>query len=111
MKRFAPIAAATPLPSNDRTAVIEAEEEQRKHTVTVAIASAIKAAHVAAEVVSGAPQSTNGCERQVEEDSSIEIQLDVAQSTHQCEQEIHQLAAIRIQSTFRGYLVSFFVYF
>lgn len=106
IKRFAPIAAATPLPSNDRTAVIEAEEEQRKHAVTVAIASAIKASQVAAEVVrlTGAPQSTNGCERQVEEDSSIEIKLDVAQSTHQCEQEVHQHAAIRIQSTFRGYL-------
>lgn len=111
VKRLVSIAA--PLPAGDRT-LREAEAEQSKHAVTVAIATAtaaeaaLAAAHVAAEVVrlTGTPNSTNECEKEVEEDSATDIKMDVPQSTHQCEREILELAALKIQSTFRGYLVS-----
>ncbi|GMY19059.1 protein IQ-DOMAIN 12 [Fagus crenata] len=75
--------------------LIEATEEQRKHALTVAIATAaaakaaVAAAHAAAEVVrlTGASQS---CQRSTKQDRN--------------------LAAIKIQSAYRAHLVSSFKY-
>ena len=71
----------------------EARAEQRKHALTVALATAaaaeaaVAAAHAAAEVVrlTGTPQSY-----------------------HTCDKGNQNLAAIKIQTAFRGYLVSSF---
>ena len=75
--------------------LIEATEEQRKHALTVAIATAaaaeaaVAAAHAAAEVVrlTGASQS---CQCSTKQDGN--------------------LAAIKIQSAYRAHLVSSFKY-
>lgn len=71
----------------------EARDEQKKHAMTVALATAaaaeaaVAAAHAAAEVVrlTGTPQSY-----------------------HTCDKRNQNLAAIKIQTAFRGHLVRFF---
>ena len=95
--------------------MIEAEEEQSKHALTVAIATAaaaeaaVAAAHAAAEVVrlTTTPQATEECDQKTEETPPVEIQITAPpQLDLHHEKEAQVLAAIKIQTAFRGYLVS-----
>ncbi|KAK9283849.1 hypothetical protein L1049_012103 [Liquidambar formosana] len=107
IKRLASL--APPSASKEKT-LGEAEEEQSKHAVTVAIATAaaaeaaVAAAQVAAEVVRLTNTPTHSFEEETGEFSAIKIQSASPQSTDQCEREIQELAAVKIQTAFRGYL-------
>lgn len=78
------------------TTICEAVEEQSKHGLTVAIASAT-AVKVAAEVVL----------LDSEESQLVETRSEASESIYKCQTEIKESAAIKIQTAFRGYLVSF----
>lgn len=105
---------APPSPVKERV-LIEAEEEQSKHALTVAIATAaaaeaaVAAARAAAEVVrlTNTPKSTEECDKNTEETPPVEIQITptLLLDLHH-EKEVQILAAIKIQTAFRGYLVS-----
>ncbi|PRQ54960.1 putative IQ motif, EF-hand binding protein [Rosa chinensis] len=87
-------APAPPSPLKERT-LNEAEEEQSKHALNVAIAStaaaeaAVAAAHAAAEVVWL---------------TGLKARNQATELEHQCEKETQELAAVKIQTAFRGYL-------
>lgn len=109
-KRLPSITA--PVPTKETT-LSEAEEEQSKHALTVAIASAaaaeaaVTAAQAAAEVVrlTGVSQSTLQRRENSEESKPVQTSNCAPQSTYQCQREIKEsAAAIKIQTAFRGYL-------
>ncbi|KAL6129669.1 hypothetical protein ACLB2K_073018 [Fragaria x ananassa] len=87
-------APAPPSPLKEKT-LNEAEEEQSKHDLNVAIAStaaaeaAVAAAHAAAEVVWL---------------TGLKSRNEATEWEHQCERETQELAAVKIQTAFRGYL-------
>lgn len=100
-----PSITAPPPPSKE-TRLSEAEEEQSKHALTVAIASAaaaeaaITAAQVAVEVV-----RLQSAHQQLKEKQ--EELHPFKESAYQCQKKIQESSAIKIQTAFRGYLVSF----
>ncbi|TKY67939.1 IQ-DOMAIN 14 [Spatholobus suberectus] len=109
-KRLPSITA--PLPSKETT-LSEAEEEQSKHALTVAIASAaaaeaaVTAAQAAAEVVrlTGVSQSALQRKENSEESQPVKTGNGAPQTTYQCQREIKEsAAATKIQTAFRGYL-------
>ncbi|KAK9912954.1 hypothetical protein M0R45_036786 [Rubus argutus] len=87
-------APAPPSPLKERT-LDEAEEEQSRHALNVAIAStaaaeaAVAAAHAAAEVVWL---------------TGLKARNEATELDQQCEKEIQESAAVKIQTAFRGYL-------
>ncbi|KAK6928820.1 protein of unknown function DUF4005 [Dillenia turbinata] len=105
------VSIAPPSPSKERT-LREAEEEQSKHALTVARATAaaaeaaVAAAHVAAGIVrlTSSPQSPYQCKKEILKSSMIEPRSTFHKSRNQVERETHNSAAIKIQSAFRGYL-------
>ncbi|XP_021804175.1 protein IQ-DOMAIN 14 [Prunus avium] len=105
IKRLASLTAPSPLSPLKQRTQNEAEEEQSRHALTVAIASTA-AAHAAAEVVriTGTPQSSEQC---LEEEKSLSIiiaQNEATKLAHQCERQAQESAAVKIQTAFRGYL-------
>lgn len=113
IKRLASI-EAPPSPVKERV-LSEAVEEQSKHALTVAIATAaaaeaaVAAARAAAEVVrlTTTPQATEECDKKTEETPPVEIPIIATPQPdlhHESEDQV--LAAIKIQTAFRGYLVS-----
>nr|KYP36709.1 Protein IQ-DOMAIN 14 [Cajanus cajan] len=96
-------------PPSKETRLSEAEEEQSKHALSVAIASAaaaeaaITAAQVAVEVVR--LQSTHQQLREKQEQlQPVKTSHDVPHSTYQCQRQIEESSAIKIQTAFRSYL-------
>lgn len=106
-KRFPSIEAPPPL---KETRLCE-PEEHNKHALTVAIASAaaaeaaFTAAQVAVEVVRF--QSAYQCKGKPEEVKLVQTKHNASQLTHNYKLEIEESSAIKIQTTFRGYIVSF----
>ncbi|RDX58425.1 Protein IQ-DOMAIN 14 [Mucuna pruriens] len=101
-----------PVPSKE-TRLSEAEEEQSKHALTVAIASAaaaeaaVTAAQAAAEVVrlTGVSQSALQRKENSQESQPLQTRNTASQSTYQFQRQIKEsAAAIKIQTSFRGYL-------
>jgi len=106
-KRFPSIEAPPPF---KETRLCE-PEEHNKHALTVAIASAaaaeaaLTAAQVAVEVVRF--QSAYQCKGKPEGVKLVETKHNASQLTNNCNLEIEESSAIKIQTTFRGYIVSF----
>lgn len=102
IKRLASLAPPSPL--EERT-LSEAEEEQIKHSLSVAIASAADEEQ-SKHALSVAIASTAAAEAAADAHIAAEVfQLtSTPQSTHQYEEKTQQIAAIKIQTAFRGYL-------
>ncbi|XP_059651933.1 protein IQ-DOMAIN 11 isoform X2 [Cornus florida] len=104
IKRLASIAA----PSPSREGALCEADEQRKHAVNLAIATAAaaEAAVAAAEVarLNGIDQFSYQYEAETREFSPHHILTIAPQLAHQCEKEIQNRAATKIQTAFRSYL-------
>ncbi|KDP40486.1 hypothetical protein JCGZ_24485 [Jatropha curcas] len=83
----------------ERTRLSEAEEEQSKLALNVALATTAAAAEVV--FLTGVRNSTHQFDKQREEKNSP---IKILSSTHQYEKEIKEISAIKIQAAFRGYL-------
>ncbi|TKY49642.1 IQ-DOMAIN 14 [Spatholobus suberectus] len=96
-------------PPSKETRLSEAEEEQSKHALTVAIASAaaaeaaITAAQVAVEVVRLQSANQQFKEKQ-EQLQPVKTRHDAPHSPNQCQRKMEESSAVKIQTAFRGYL-------